>query len=127
MKIAVQQVPNPEVMFMLALLCDQLSDHEQAKAMYESVLQKVPNHFEARVNLAIVNEKQGKSKIANKNYQDALKLKPKEAKLHHLMAINMKRAGNLQDALKCYKNAMDLEPDNSVFLYNTGLLLNIQS
>ena len=38
----------------------------------------------------------------------------------------MKRAGNLENALKHYKNAMDLEPDNSVFLYNTGVLFNIK-
>jgi tetratricopeptide (TPR) repeat protein len=54
-------------------------------------------------------------------------MRPSEAKIHHNMGINLKRAGKLQDALACYKNAMDLEPDNSVFLYNTGLLYNIQS
>ena len=52
---------------------------------------------------------------------------PQEAKIHHNMGINLKRAGKLADALACYKSAMDLEPDNSVFLYNTGLLYNIQS
>lgn len=39
----------------------------------------------------------------------------------------MKRAGKLDDALQCYKNAIDLEPDNSVILYNTGILYNIKS
>jgi len=39
----------------------------------------------------------------------------------------MKRAGKLDDALSYYKNAMDLEPDNSVYLYNTGVLYNIKS
>jgi tetratricopeptide (TPR) repeat protein len=43
------------------------------------------------------------------------------------MGINQKRAGNLEGALTYYKNAMDLEPDNSVFLYNTGVLHNIRS
>jgi tetratricopeptide (TPR) repeat protein len=54
-------------------------------------------------------------------------MRPNEAKIHHNMGINLKRAGKLQDALACYKHAMELEPDNSVFLYNTGLLYNIQS
>jgi tetratricopeptide (TPR) repeat protein len=39
----------------------------------------------------------------------------------------MKRAGHLDDALSYYRNAMDLEPDNSVFLYNTGVLYNIRN
>lgn len=39
----------------------------------------------------------------------------------------MKRAGMLDNALDYYKRAMDLEPDNSVFLYNTGVLYNIKN
>lgn len=54
-------------------------------------------------------------------------MQPNEAKIHHNMGINLKRAGKLSDALACYRNAINLEPDNSVFLYNTGLLYNIQS
>lgn len=42
------------------------------------------------------------------------------------MGINMKRAGMLDHALNYYRSAMDLEPDNSVFLYNTGVLHNIK-
>jgi len=38
----------------------------------------------------------------------------------------MKRAGMLDQAMVYYRSAMDLEPDNSVFLYNTGVLHNIQ-
>jgi tetratricopeptide (TPR) repeat protein len=39
----------------------------------------------------------------------------------------MKRAGKLDDALQYYKNAMNLEPDNSLYLYNTGVIFNIKS
>jgi len=38
----------------------------------------------------------------------------------------MKRAGKLDEALAYYKNSMDLEPDNSIYQYNTGVLLNIK-
>ena len=38
----------------------------------------------------------------------------------------MKRAGMHDNAMKYYKNAMDLEPDNSVYLYNAGVLMNIK-
>ena len=43
------------------------------------------------------------------------------------MGINMKRAGRLEEALNYYKKAIDLDPDNSVILYNTGILYNIRS
>lgn len=43
------------------------------------------------------------------------------------MGINLKRAGKLDEALQYYKQAMDLDPDNSVTLYNTGILYNIKS
>jgi Flp pilus assembly protein TadD len=39
----------------------------------------------------------------------------------------MKRAGKLDEALQFYKKALDLEPENSVVLYNTGILYNIKS
>jgi len=32
----------------------------------------------------------------------------------------------MQEALKFYRKAIDLESDNSVFLYNTGVLQNMQ-
>ena len=43
------------------------------------------------------------------------------------MGINIKRAGRLEEALNYYKKAIDLDPDNSVILYNTGILYNIRS
>ena len=39
----------------------------------------------------------------------------------------MKRAGKLDDARAYYNNAIDLEPDNSIYMYNTGVLHNIRS
>jgi Flp pilus assembly protein TadD len=42
------------------------------------------------------------------------------------MGINMKRAGKLEEALNYYKKAIDLEPENSIVLYNTGILYNIK-
>jgi len=78
------------------------------------------------VNIAIILEKEGKSKEAFDNYESALKVKPNEARIHHNLGINMKRAGMLEHALNYYRSAMDLEPDNSVFLYNTGVLHNIK-
>ena len=58
-------------------------------------------------------------------YQDAMKQSTYEPKIFHNMGINMKRSGKLNDALKCYQSAIDLEPDNSIYLYNTGVLYNI--
>lgn len=85
------------------------------------------NHFQSKVNLAIILEKEGKGPEAQSHYQEALKQSPQEAKIYHNLGINMKRAGKLDDALSYYKNAMGIEPDNSIYLYNTGVLYNIKS
>lgn len=95
--------------------------------MYQETLKYNPEHYKARVNTAIILEKEGQSKEAHNLYEGALKSRPKEARIHHNMGINMKRAGKLEDALSYYKNAMNLEPDNSVFQYNTGVLYNIKN
>lgn len=85
-----------------------------------------PTHFKAKVNLAIILEKEGKNEEAFTNYEQALKIRPDEARIYHNLGINMKRSGNLHNALSYYKSAMDLEPDNSVYLYNTGVLYNLK-
>ena len=77
--------------------------------------------------MAIILEKEGESKKAHTHYVEALEERPDEARIYHNLGINMKRAGMLDNALDYYKRAMDLEPDNSVFLYNTGVLYNIKS
>jgi len=64
------------------------------------VLKVNPEHYKARVNLAIILEKEGSSKEAHKQYEDALKQRPHEGRIYHNLGINMKRAGKLADALK---------------------------
>lgn len=39
----------------------------------------------------------------------------------------MKKQGRLDEALIYYKKAIELDPNNSVILYNTGILYNIRS
>ena len=94
---------------------------------FKKVLKIDSSHYQSKVNLAIILEKEGKGPEAQSHYQDALKQSPQEAKIYHNLGINMKRAGKLDDALSYYKNAMGLEPDNSIYLYNTGVLYNIKS
>jgi len=67
--------------------------------MYQEVLKVNPDHYKAKVNLAIIHEKEGQSKEAHKHYDDALKIKPSEARIYHNLGINMKRAGQMNDAL----------------------------
>ena len=51
----------------------------------------------------------------------------KDAKIFHNLGINLKRQGRLDEALKYYKNALDIDPDNSLTLYNVGILYNKRS
>lgn len=50
-----------------------------------------PNHYKAKVNLAIIQEKEGKAYDAQGNYEAALKLKPNESRIFHNLGINQKR------------------------------------
>jgi tetratricopeptide (TPR) repeat protein len=86
-----------------------------------------PNHYKAKVNLAILLEKEGKNQEAHAQYKEANRVKPAEARILQNMGINLKRAGKLDEALTYYKQAVDLEPANSVILYNMGILHNVRS
>ena len=43
------------------------------------------------------------------------------------MGINMKRAGKTEDAFSYYQKALTVEPNNSIILYNKGILHNVQN
>ena len=85
------------------------------------------SHYKAKVNLAILLEKEGKNSEAHAHYKEATRVKPSEARILQNMGINLKRAGKLDEALTFYQQAVDLEPANSVILYNMGILHNVRS
>jgi Flp pilus assembly protein TadD len=91
------------------------------------VLKLDPAHYKAKVNLAILLEKEGKNQEAHVQYKEAARVKPAEARILQNMGINLKRAGKLDEALTYYNQAVNLEPANSVILYNMGILHNVRS
>ena len=55
-------------MFNLAVIYEELGERMLAKEMYQETLKYNPDHYKARVNIAIILEKEGQSKEANSLY-----------------------------------------------------------
>ena len=153
LNIAISEEQNATALFNLAVIYEEKGDKTKAKDLYErvgvsrylllftkvliltvkrlifflQVLKIDPEHFKAKVNYAILLDKEGKGDEAHNYYVEALQQNPKDARIHHNIGINMKRAGRLEDALEYYKRALDLDPENSLVFYNTGILYNILS
>ena len=80
-------------MFNLGVIFQDAGDTTSAKEHYLEVLKIDPHYTEARVNMAIILEKEGLNQIAYTQYKDALKLSPNEPKIFSNLGINRKRAG----------------------------------
>ena len=71
LKLAVREEPNPTALFNLAVIYDELKQSQEAKKCYSECLTQDPAHFQAKVNIAIILEKEGKVSEAFSFYAKA--------------------------------------------------------
>ena len=137
LKTAIQSERNTTAMFNLAVIFEELGEHQRAKEMYHEVstlilwhtvqvLKIEPSHYKSKVNSAIILEKEGHTRDAHERYKQVIEEFPNEARVYHNLGINMRRNGMLEGAMDYYKTSLDMEPDNALFQYNLGVLHNFK-
>ena len=67
-KVAINEEANATTLFNLAVIYEEKGDRNEAKKTYQEVLKLDPTHYKAKVNLAIIFEKEGKSAAAYDHY-----------------------------------------------------------
>ena len=65
LKVAINEEANATALFNLAIIYEEKGDRSDAKQVYQQVLKLDPNHYKAKVNLAILLEKEGKNSEAH--------------------------------------------------------------
>ncbi len=70
-KIAISEEANPTALFNLAVIFDERQERSEAKRLYQECLQRDMHNVQAKVNLAIILEKEGKVEEAFGYYLSA--------------------------------------------------------
>jgi tetratricopeptide (TPR) repeat protein len=92
----------------------------EAAAQLETLLQKVPQSFEAHELLGMVYAGESQHELANEQLQAAVRLKPSSAAARTNLAANLIRVGDVEGARQQLKKAVALEPRNYDANHNLG-------
>jgi len=80
-KVAINEEANPTALFNLAVIYDERGERQEAKKTYLECLKVEPSHFQSKVNIAIILEKEGKVAAAFEYYAKAAEQSPGESRI----------------------------------------------
>ena len=108
-----------------ALSLHQAGRLQEAEALYQSILQKYPQHPDAMHLLGVIALQSGKNEIAINLIRDAIRIKPNNAEAHYNLGNALIKLEREEDALTHYEQALAIKPDYAEAHYNLGNTLNI--
>lgn len=99
---------------------------QQAKLMYEQVLQVAPRHADALQWLGVIAHKQGHGERALALIQEAIAASPGNAMHHSTLGNVLQAAGQGDAAIASYRQALSIRPDFAEAHNNLGIALFAQ-
>ncbi|HOW26970.1 MAG TPA: tetratricopeptide repeat protein [Elusimicrobiota bacterium] len=112
---------NPELMYYVAMGCEEAGRRREAIRWYEKVLRLKPNSAETNFRLGAVWDLTGKFSKAEPYLRKAVELDPNNAVfLNYLGYSWTDKNMNLDQAHSLIGRALDLEPDNGAYLDSMG-------
>jgi tetratricopeptide (TPR) repeat protein len=117
---------RPEAHMNLGNVHMEAGDARQAEAAFQTALQLEPRAAPARVNLAELYARTGRSQDAQQLLRDGLAINADEAVLHHALGLILVRDNQLDAALAELATASSLQPDESRYVYVYSVALNSQ-
>jgi len=101
------------------LACDlELTDIEEAKAVYERVIELDATHADAHVNLGRLLHEQKAPAAAEKHYRAALEHNPEHETAAFNLGVALEDHGRTREAIEAYERAIELDPGNADAHYN---------
>jgi len=95
---------------------------EEAKAIYEKILDEDSKNAEAYCNLGFILRKLGKNKEAFDSYIKAINSNPRYGLTYNNLGNLLKDTGNLEAALKVYGDALKINPKDFQIYNNIGMV-----
>ncbi len=106
--------------FMQAVTHHQRGQLAEARALYEALLTRAPEHFDALHLLGVLHHQQGDNAAALKMIERAILLRPGEPAAHSNLGLVLQALGRAADAVASYDRAVALKPDFAEALFNRG-------
>lgn len=95
----------------------------EAQAIYQKILKKRPNHFEALYMLGVCERQSGNFVAAVRLLRRALLIDPRSPEVHSELGLALEAAQQLDEALACFDKLIGLKPDFAEAHYNRGNIL----
>ena len=107
------------------LFASALTEHragrlEQAWSQYHAVLQREPNHFDARHLLGVIAQQRGQPARAVELISAAIKISPHSPAAHNNLGVAHLALQQTPQALQSFDCALALQADHSDALFNRG-------
>lgn len=94
------------------------SSPDQAREVYERLLEIDPDHADAHVNLGRLLHEEGSPASAEKHYRRALDLDPDHEIAAFNLGVALEDLGRFKDAIDAYLRALELDPQNADAHFN---------
>ena len=98
--------------YQAALGCWERGDVQGCESQLVGLLQRNPDHFEARLALADLCLEQGRSAAAERQYRELTERHPQQAQSHYSYGLFLELAGRTHEAAERFRRAAAIEPDN---------------
>ncbi|MBV6623605.1 MAG: tetratricopeptide repeat protein [Rivularia sp. (in: Bacteria)] len=105
-----EQPQNPEALYGLGLLAQQMNHLAIAEKLFNSVVLVKPDLLKAWFSLGNVRQANGKLPEAELAYQKAIELQPNIAPLYNNLGYTLQEQGKWDEAIKCYQKALEIQP-----------------
>ena len=106
---------------------------EDAKILFQNILQAQPFHYKAHINIGAILIKLGKLEEAEISLKKAIKIKPEFAVAHYNLGVAQEKLNRFDEAEISYKKALEFKGDYieahtnlNVMLRQNKLLLDIE-
>jgi len=106
---------------------------EEAKFLFQNILQAQPTHYKAHNNLGSIFLKLGRLDEAETSYKKAIEYKPEFEVAYYNLGIALEKLGRYDEAETSYKKAIEYKPDYfeanknlNIVLRQNKLLLKIE-
>lgn len=96
---------------------------DQARVIYEQVLNLNPKHFDALLLCGTVSAQTKQLDKALKLFSDAISVNPANAYAHNNLGNALKELNRVEEALSSYNKAIELKSDYADAYYNRGVVL----
>jgi Flp pilus assembly protein TadD len=104
-----------DTQYRASLACWERGDVRGCESQLIDLLQRNPDHLEARLALADLCLERGKSWAAEQQYRESIERHPQQAQSHYGYGLFLDVAGRTDEAAEHFRRAAKIEPDNPAY------------